>query len=330
MESPHLQAVPLRARPVNEGPNPHRFTAASRSLNTLWREIPGAPALGATPAECIMTDQPTVAPASRPGAYPARKNVIVLTHGWTGSSIFSALFGEAGYWLGGETMAKPDYDTFENAGLVALNNRLLHELAPTLNHEHQFSDHDVQKIAARATALDLQPYRNFIAECNQNQPWLWKDPRLTWTIRAWSSVLDLEQTAFLVLTRDPTQAWISANLRRHVQSFAFTRRYNGGITQSNLRFLQERGLPHLHLSFEDLLLSPQDTLARLNAFFKLGLSMAQLHAVCRLPLHRKSRNWKDFMVASLIYMKNFGERDGRGRGVASALKNATHQAPGLP
>ena len=67
-----------------------------------------------------------------------RKNVIVLTHGWTGSSIFSALFGEAGYWLGGETVVKPDYDTFENADLVALNNRLLHELAPALNHEHQF------------------------------------------------------------------------------------------------------------------------------------------------------------------------------------------------
>ena len=277
-----------------------------------------------------MTDQPTTGPTLLPAANaanaasgPARKNVIVLTHGWTGSSIFSALFGEAGYWLGGETMAKPDYDTFENAGLVALNNRLLHELAPTLNHEHHFAHGEVQQIATRASGLDLQPYRQFIADCNQHQPWLWKDPRLTWTIRAWAQVMDLEKTAFLVLTRDPTQAWISANLRRHVQSFAFTRSYNGGITQSNLRFLQERGLPHLHLSFEDLLLRPEDTLARLNGFFHLGLSLAQLHAVCRLPLHRKSRNWKDFLIASLIYAKNFSERDGRGRLATAALKTAT-------
>ena len=273
-----------------------------------------------------MTYQPATALnpllASHAAAGGSRKNVIVLTHGWTGSSIFSALFGEAGYWLGGETMAKPDYDTFENTGLVALNNRLLHELAPKLNHEHQFAHEDVQQIASRASGLDLQPYRHFIADCSQHQPWLWKDPRLTWTVRAWAPMLDLEQTAFLVLTRDPTQAWISANLRRHVQSFGFTRSYNGGITQSNLRFLQERGLPHLRLSFEDLLLSPEDTLARLNAFFNLGLSLAQLHAVCRLPLRRKSRNWKDFMLASLIYIKNFDERDGRGRLAATALKTA--------
>ena len=126
-----------------------------------------------------MTDPSTTAPKPPPAAAanrPSKKNVIVLTHGWTGSSIFSALFSEAGYWLGGETVAKPDYDTFENAGLVALNNRLLHDLAPALNHEHQFSDHDVQQIAMRASALDLQPYRNFLTQCNQNQPWLWKDP----------------------------------------------------------------------------------------------------------------------------------------------------------
>ncbi|MDO9091408.1 MAG: hypothetical protein Q7U99_02005 [Rubrivivax sp.] len=264
-----------------------------------------------------MKDQPTVRSNTQQAA---RKNVIVLTHGWTGSSIFSALFGEAGYWLGGETMAKPDYDTFENAGLVALNNRLLQQLAPKLNHEHQFAQADVEAIATRSRSWDMRPCRDFVAECGQHQPWLWKDPRLTWTIRAWAQVLDLQTTSFLVLTRDPTQAWISANLRRHVQSFTFTRSYNEGITQSNLRFLQEGGLPYLKLSFEDLLLAPEATLERLNSAFDLGLGLTQLHEVCRLPLGRKSRNWKDFALASLIYLKNFQERDGRGRLASPALK----------
>ena len=244
---------------------------------------------------------------------PARKNVIVLTHGWTGSSAFSALFGAAGYWLGAETMHKPDYDTFENAGLVHLNNELLRHLAPDLAHEHRFQDDDVEQIARRAHTADLSSCRAFVALCDQHRPWLWKDPRLTWTIRVWADLLDLENTAFLVLTRDSTQAWITANLRRHVQSAAFTRQYNGGITRANLRFLQERNLPHLQLSFEDLLLAPEDTLDRLNTAFGLGLSMAQLQAVCKLPLHRKSRGRKDFLVALMIYLKNYRERDGRGR-----------------
>ena len=244
------------------------------------------------------------------------KNIIILTHGWTGSSIFAALFGEAGHWLGSQTMVKPDYDTFENAGLVALNDRILQRLLPGLNHQHRFSDQDVQDLARRATAIDRQLCREFVAACDDHRPWLWKDPRLTWTIRTWADVLDLDQTAFLVLTRDPTQGWISANLRRHIQSFAFTRAYNDGVTQSNLRFLEERGLPHLRLSFEDLLLDPGGTLAALNRFFGTTMALDQLHAVCRLPLYRKSRDWKDFAVAAMIYLKNFHERDGRGRHAA--------------
>lgn len=240
-------------------------------------------------------------------------NIIVLTHGWTGSSVFSALLGQAGCWLGAETMHKPDYNTFENADLVTLNNELLQALSPGLNHEHHFSPAQVLQIEQRAAGIDLQPYRQFVAECGQHQPWLWKDPRLTWTIRVWAKVLDLKTTSFLVLTRDTTQAWISANTRRHVQSFGFTRQYNGGITQSNLRFLQERHLPFVQLSFEDLLLAPDATLGKLNAGFGTTLTLAQLRAVCREPLHQKSRGWKDFTLAALIYLKNFAERDGRGR-----------------
>ena len=48
----------------------------------------------------------------------------------------------------------------------------------------------------------------------------------------------------------------------------------------------------------------------------MNLTLEQLHTVCRLPLYRKSRNWKDFVVAALIYLKNFRERDGRGRRTA--------------
>jgi len=239
------------------------------------------------------------------------KNIVILTHGWSGSSVFAGLFGKAGYWLGEDTFRKVDYDTFENADLVSLNKDLLQRLLPTLNHEHRFDEQDVMEIERRAAGLDLQPCRKFVTECAKHSPWLWKDPRLTWTIRVWSRVLDLNETSFLVLTRDHTQAWISTNIRRHVQSGRFTRNYNGGITQSNLRFLKEKGLPSLQVSFEDLLLMPERTLEGMNEFFGINLTVELLRAVCREPLGRKSRDWKDFVVASLIYLKNFRERDFR-------------------
>jgi hypothetical protein len=242
-----------------------------------------------------------------------KKNIIILTHGWSGSSVYAALFGCAGYWLGSETVKKSDYDTFENSDLVGLNKELLRTLAPDIDHEYRFAFEDVSRIEHASETLNLQPYRDFVARASAHTPWLWKDPRLTWTIRVWAKVIALEQTAFLVLTRDDLQGWITANQRRNVQSMRFTQQYNHGITRSNVRFLEDRHLPFLQLSFEDLLLEPEKTIGRINEFFGLELSLSDLHRVCRAPLYRKSRGWKDFVLAALIYAKNFRERDGRAR-----------------
>ena len=249
------------------------------------------------------------------------KNIVILTHGWTGSSLFAALFGKAGYWLGDNTVQKPDYDTFENAELVSLNQALLQALAPDINHEHRFSFADVTRIANDAETIDLKPYRDFVARCAPRGPWLWKDPRLTWTIRVWAKVLDLERTAFLILTRDDLQAWISSNQRRHIQSMRFTRQYNHGVTRSNGRFLDDLRLSYLAMSFEDLTLRPETSLDRLSEFFEVGLSMSDLRAVSSMPLGRKSRDWTHLLMATLIYVKNYGERDGHARLAEKAHRN---------
>jgi hypothetical protein len=244
------------------------------------------------------------------------KNVIILTHGWTGSSVFAGLLGRAGYWLGSETVVKPDYNTFENAELVKMNRQLLSTLAPELNFEHRFDPTDVARIAHAAASIDLAPYRAFVDCCTAHGPWVWKDPRLTWTIRIWERVLDLENVAGLVLERDEVQAWITANNRRHVQSRAFTRQYNDGITAANRQFLDDHNLSKLEVTFEDLLLQPRSTLGLMNCVFGTRISMEDLKAVYTRPLFTLSRNRLDYLKALLIYLKNYRERDGR-RGAAA-------------
>ncbi len=243
------------------------------------------------------------------------KNIIVLTHGISGSSLYASLLAQAGYWLGDATMKKTSYDTFENVQFIELNNQLLARLGPTLEHTRRFDPRDVSEITRQASDQDYQPLRDFVAAIKPHQPWLWKDPRLTWTIRTWENALALEDVAFLVLTREPMQAWISSILGRHINTYRHVCDYNEGITRSNLEFLHSRGLPHLALSFEDLLLRPEQTLSTLNAFFGLDLRMEHLRKVCNIPLYRKSHGWKAWILALLIFGKNFRERDGRRRGV---------------
>ena len=245
-------------------------------------------------------------------------NVIILTHGWTGSSVYAGLFGQIGFWLGSETMKKVDYNTNENSALISINQDLIDRLLPNVNYEHRFSPADVRQVADRARDADLAPLKQFLTVCDSRQPWLWKDPRLTWTIRTWAKVLDLDRVKFLVLTRDSDQAWISSNLRRHVQSREFTEAYKSGITQSNLDFLAEHQLPVLSLSFENLLLTPEATLERLNGFFGTAMTMAALHKIYRHPLYKKNHGLKDYFTALAIYLKNYAERDGRGRQMQKA------------
>lgn len=237
-----------------------------------------------------------------------KRNVIILTHGWTGSSVFTALLGRANYWAGEATFQKPDYNTHENVELIELNKQLMKEMGFTKDHEHYFDEAEIEKLTKSASELDLTPYKNFVQRCQNNQPWIWKDPRLTWTIRIWAKLLDLDGIAFVILTRDAEQAWISSNLRRHIQTRQFTQKYNSGITKSLEHFLSHQQSNFLSYEFENLLLNPEETLSELNEFLDISLSMEDLRSVYNGPLYQKTRNWKDKLKATAIYLKNYRER----------------------
>ena len=121
----------------------------------------------------------------------------------------------------------------------------------------------------------------------------------------------MEDVKFIILTRDDEQAWISSNLRRHIQSKAFTYRYNHGITDSLKLFLKDYDKDYIEFEFEDLLLTPEDTIEQLNQFLGIALTLEDLKSIYRYPLYKKSRTFKDKMLALAIYLKNYNERDGR-------------------
>lgn len=75
-----------------------------------------------------------------------QRNVIILTHGWTGSSVFTGLIGKAGYWYGDRTFQKHDYDTHENVELIELNKRMLTELGYTGDHEREFDSNVIESL----------------------------------------------------------------------------------------------------------------------------------------------------------------------------------------
>lgn len=237
-----------------------------------------------------------------------KKNVIVLTYGLSGSSVLTGLLVRGGYWPGEKTYVKPDYDTFENLKLIELNKKLFAAAQFHGNYENAYSNEALEAITRLRETQDPTPYRQLIAECNAHAPWVWKDPRLWLTIRFWAEFLDFDSIRFLVLTRTPLQSWISYNLRRQVQSYAYARRYCEQIEASIAQFLDERRLSRLELLFDDLIMRPEPTIGRINDYLGTTLAVSDLEAVYNQPLRKSPRSVLDLAKAALIYARNYGER----------------------
>lgn len=237
-----------------------------------------------------------------------RKNLIILTSGLSGSSVLTGLIARAGYWTGGETHKKTDYDTHENMRLVELHQRLMRDAGYRGVYTMEFSREAIRQVEAAHRTLDVRPYREFLDACDAHRPWLWKDPRLWLTIRFWRHLLDLNQCQFIVLTRDPLQSWISTTLRRQIQTFGYAKRYQNGVTDSLIEFLTDNRQPYLRLYFEELIKQPEQTIARINAFLGTSLTIDDMRAIYTKPLYTLARPPLDYLKAVAIYLKNYRER----------------------
>ena len=237
-----------------------------------------------------------------------RKNVIILTAGLSGSSVLASLISTAGYWVGDNTFRKADYDTYENEDLIQLNLRLFQEAGYKGDYTTSFSQEVLERIASGYEQFTHSPYLAFLAKCNDHRPWLWKDPRLWLTIRFWKHLLNLEDCNFVLLTRDPLQSWISANIRRQIQSYRYVKYYNDRVNESIKNFLSDNSLPHLHLQYEELVLGPDAAIAKLNGYLSTHLGVEDLQAVYNKPLYKNPRSFWDLLKAGSIYVKNYSRR----------------------
>ena len=119
--------------------------------------------------ECQKVDQEPGAPTlalSRPD------NVIILTGGLTGSSVLAGVLAAAGYWSGEDTFKKRDYNTYENAELIALNRQLMKRVEVGEDYTTRFVPEAIGRIAALADQEDVSEYRALVERCESHAPWM--------------------------------------------------------------------------------------------------------------------------------------------------------------
>lgn len=138
---------------------------------------------------------------------------------------------------------------------------------------------------------------------------MWKDPRLWLTIHFWKHLLNLDECQFIVLTRDLMHAWVSVTLRRNIISYHSFKQYEQAVKDSIIGFLDSNKLPYLHVTYEELITRPEETISQMNTYLEANLKVEDLKAVYHKPLYKTPRSSAvNYVKAALIYIKNYSGR----------------------
>ena len=217
------------------------------------------------------------------------KNVIILGPGRTGSSFLAGLISHNKFYINLEKIqarrAYPDGD-YENPELIDLNKKLFFASGYDHHKIRYGRSVDINAMKNLAQGNELEEFKALIKKCAQNRPWLWKDPRLCYTIHFWQEFLNFNDINLIFITRD------------HYQIFRSYTKHQIPLTQKEIyekydkqvqtveNFLQTNGLDALRIHFNEFKDKPS-LIDKLNQFLGTYITMDDYRAIHRTNISKK-------------------------------------------
>ncbi len=221
-------------------------------------------------------------------------NVVILGPGRTGSSLLSGLISKDRFYINREAIESrdgyPDGD-YENPDLVALNKSIFFESGYGHHKIRYDRPVDIQAMAAWADQCDADQYKQFIAKCEANRPWLWKDPRLCYTIYFWKSFVDLKKVKLIFITRDHEQIFRSyTKYKVFFTKQDIYRKYDEQVAAVE-RLIEEENLEVLRIHYNELK-DKKALIQKLNAYLGTDIQLSDYDAVRRTKITKKESEIK--------------------------------------
>ena len=218
-----------------------------------------------------------------------KDNIIIMGPGRTGSSILAGIISQAGYYLNADQLQKrmfyPGGD-YENPELVKLNKSLLLKSGYGAEKVVSFREVDIDFMNKFAQSTNINEYEAFIGNCNDNSPWLWKDPRLTFTIYFWRNFINLQKIKFIFITRDQEQVFRShSKYGIYYTKKEVYQRYAYQEQTANDCF-SFQGIEPLHLKYAEIW-QKEHLLTKLNNFLGTDLTLVQYDNIVKSNLIKK-------------------------------------------
>ena len=214
-----------------------------------------------------------------------KKNVLIVGMARSGTSMTAAIFSRCGYFVAeNEENQLQKADKFNPSGyweaekLLKANKEILSavgfEYDNTWFHK-QITEKQVSSIDHLTT---MQEHSKLISQYNDNQPWVWKDPRLCYTLGYWWPLMDQENTCVLLLKRDSNE--IFQSFLRVKSSWHTTIPFSKNEVFSRIEAhissaentLKKYNIPYLTIDYSDYKENPKGVAKKLNQYFSTSLS----------------------------------------------------------
>ncbi len=205
------------------------------------------------------------------------KNMIVVGAPRSGTSLTAGVFGHRGYFVGAmeeEHMREGDdgnpFGYFEADELIVRNVAVLRR-AGFLHHNTWLFEMISETSIAAVGTLEPEPRdREFVQWYQTRSPWMWKDPRLCFTLRYWWRLMD-PQTTGVILVRRPfphiynsfrRRGWCAEGPDARVRLEQRIGRHVRAVEE----VIDSLRIPHLDVDYEDFLKRPERVAEMLSGF----------------------------------------------------------------
>ena len=205
----------------------------------------------------------------------------------SGTSLTAAIFEKQGYFLSktekGELRQGDEYNPlgyFEAETLIKANSRIFSRVGFNYDNTWLYEKIPPEKAKKILTLSPLHTDKKLVFEYQKTSPWLWKDPRLCYTLAYWSKLIDWDVTCVLLIKRSPADiynSFLRLNWRRpsiNSKNDVYQR------VDEHIKFaediIKKSSIPCLTINYQDFESNPKALCLELNKYFGLQLDSSDI------------------------------------------------------
>lgn len=228
----------------------------------------------------------------------------------SGTSFTASIFARNGYFVADDPDSELEGPNKFNPGgywepqkLVDSNVEIL--AAVGYEHHNTWNRNEIRPDQAEAiyTLQRQDTHEDLLRQYQNNQPWVWKDPRFCYTLGYWWPQMDPETTAVILLTRNPEDVYHSFMRIKWRDDVAkvkddFIQRVNEHIDAART-CIKRLDIPHIEIDYSEYSSRPAETARMIGEYFGIKLTARDLGYNEKYN-HSSSSGYLEFYAEKLV------------------------------